>query len=247
MEFRLLGPVEVGARGQVESVRGMLQRSLLAVLVFTSGTVSVSDLIAELWPEHPPAQARSALLAQVARLRRSLDRWEADGATRLVRNPPGYRLKAGKHELDAAVFQRLRVQERRTTDNDQAAALLRQALGLWRGPALCDIGDGPMGKVIIARLDQALQQTYAALIERDIALGRSGEIIEDIEELTARYPLHEVFYDQLMRVLVTIGRPAEAVEVYRRARNMLALDYGIRPSPALRHRLGDILALDLDE
>ncbi|MBO2450934.1 AfsR/SARP family transcriptional regulator [Actinomadura barringtoniae] len=234
-----------GPPGSAESVPGTLQRTLLAVLLLNEGHALHFDaLIEELWGVELPARPREALTAQVARLRRTLERREPGIAGRLRQRSHGYRLDVGDDELDAASFRRLRTDARRTEDPWRASFLLNRALALWSGPALADVRHGPITRAAVEQLEDARRQVHAALIQVDLDTGRADRVVEDIELLIARYPLHEPFYDQLMRALCDLGRPAEAVGVYHRARGRLLRDLGVEPSPALQRRLHTTLSAD---
>src|SRR5215207_9723582 len=146
MEFRLLGPLEVLERDRVLMVGGGKQRALLAVLLLHANEVVSTDrLLDDLWGSSPPATAAKSIQLYVSRLRKEL------GEGRLVTRPPGYVLKVGPHELDAARFRRL-VGEARNIEPGRAARKLREALDLWRGPPLADLEYEPFAQPEIARL-----------------------------------------------------------------------------------------------
>ena len=133
MEFRLLGPLEVLERDRVLMVGGGKQRALLAVLLLHANeVVSIDRLLDDLWGSAPPATAAKSIQLYVSRLRKVL------GEGRLMTRPPGYVLRVDRSELDVARFERL-VGEARVADPERAAGKLREALDLWRGPALGDL------------------------------------------------------------------------------------------------------------
>ena len=80
------------------------------------------------------------LLNQVSALRRTLGR---NG--RLETRGRGYCLHVEERELDVARFEELLARGRSLieADPDAASAALRQALALWRGPALADLASEP--------------------------------------------------------------------------------------------------------
>src|SRR5919108_2597460 len=130
MEFRLLGPLDVAERGRSLPLGGRKQRSLLAVLLLhANDVVSTERLIDDLWGERPPATVAKAVQVYVSRLRKQL------GESRLLTREPGYLLRVDPSELDVACFERL-VAEARGEPPDPAAARLRGAVALWRGPPL---------------------------------------------------------------------------------------------------------------
>src|SRR4029453_14134212 len=99
-------------------------------------TVSRDRLIDGLWGERPPPTAAHTLDNYVSRLRKTL------GDGRLSRRPPGYVLHVEPNELDLERFERLLADgsaQLAQGEAAQAAATLRAALALWRGPALADL------------------------------------------------------------------------------------------------------------
>src|SRR5437660_4019801 len=141
VRFGILGPLEVrSATGELIAVGGLRPRSLLAMLLLEAGQiVNVDRLIDGLYGEKPPSGAGNALQSQVSRLRGRLG-----GLIELV--PGGYRLAVDPDEVDAHRFVRLAGSGRRAVaagDYPSAVADLREALGLWRGPALADVAEAP--------------------------------------------------------------------------------------------------------
>ncbi|GGT43661.1 hypothetical protein GCM10010271_54610 [Streptomyces kurssanovii] len=253
MKFRILGPVEV--HDERTGVRilptGAKQRALLGALVVKSGQiVSVHRLIDELWGEQPPANATNALQAHVARLRRLLPVPEPGSGEQhhewIVTRSLGYVLRLGRAGTDADRFHRLAAQGRAAaaTDPEQAAELLRQALALWRGPALEGSVLGDICAAEAAQLEENRLTALEALYDACLRAARHGEITGELEELTTDHPMRERFYDLLMLALYRCGRQAEALSVYDRARRRLVHELGVEPGPALRGRMEAILQHD---
>jgi DNA-binding SARP family transcriptional activator len=263
MQFRILGPVEVqdDRTGLRILPTGVKQRALLGALVVKAGhSVSVHRLIDELWGEHPPANAANALQAHVTRLRRLLSGPHPDGGPGpdegpnpggeqhpwIVTRALGYALQLDPRETDAARFHHLTTQGRQALLNDpgQAAELLRRALSLWRGPALEGSLLGDICAVESAQLEEHRLAALEMMYDACLRTGRHGEIIGELEELTADHPLRERFYDLLMVAFYRCGRQAEALGVYDRARKRLVHELGIEPGPALRGLMEAILHHD---
>ncbi len=101
-EIRILGTVELSAKGRVLRLSGRLQRALIAILALhVNRTVPTYRLIDALWDEDPPATAETQVRRQVSCLRRTL------GDQSLVRtDPAGYRLRIDPARVDARVFER---------------------------------------------------------------------------------------------------------------------------------------------
>ena len=228
----ILGPLEVrDNRGLPLPVGGARLRSLLIRLAISPGrAVTVDTLVADLWADASPAVAGNAVQALVSRLRSALSR------DIVSREPTGYRLSIPPEEIDAWAFE-LAVAEARDTladgDSAHAAASLRRALGMWRGPALADVADAPFAAATITRLDELRLAATEDRIDADLAVGRGGELVHEIEELAARHPLRERLAGQLMQALYAAGRQADALGAFEATRRELVTALGVDPSPAL--------------
>lgn len=235
MRLRILGPLEVlDSQGVRVHVSGNKRRALLATLVVRAGqTVSMPRLIEELWGASPPANATNALQAHIGRLRKAMA--TACGDTdRLVTRPPGYSLLLNDDETDAAEFTRLVTAARTSTTPTE---LLRSALSLWRGPALDGCAAGDICAAEASVLEECRMSTMEALYDTDLRNGRHAEVIAELAESTAVFPLRERFYDQLMEALCRAGRQSDALAVYDRARKRFITELGVEPSPTLRSRV----------
>jgi DNA-binding SARP family transcriptional activator len=238
MDFGLLGPLAVTEQDTVLSLGGVKQRSLLALLLLHANEVVAADrLIGELWGESPPATAAKSIQSYVMRYRREL------GAERLTTRAPGYVLNVEPDELDVAVFERLRAEARRA-EPARAAAKLREALALWRGSPLADLAYEPFAQTEILRLEELRFTALEERIDAELACGRHADLIGELETLIAAHPLRERLRGQLMLALYRSGRQAEALHVYRAARQELAEELGLEPGEALRRLERAILQQD---
>jgi len=228
---RLLGPLEVEFRGEHVSIGGRAQRALLARLLLDANrTVSVARLVEDLWGERAPASAPKMVQIYVSMLRKVLP----DGV--LVTRPPGYAVELPDDALDLHRFDRLRKDAQAALaagSPARAAELLREALALWRGPALAEF-DEPFATIESNRLDELHLLALEERVEADLVLGRGACLIGELEALAARHPLRECPRGQLMRALYRAGRQADALAGYRAFRETLASELGIEPSPGLR-------------
>jgi YVTN family beta-propeller protein len=129
-------------------------------------------------------------------------------------------------------------------DHEQASALLRAALALWRGQALADIDDMPFAQGAARRLDNQYLLALERRIESDLELGQAQDLVPELETLVAGHPYHEPFHRQLMLALYRSGRQAEALAVFGRARGLLDAELGIEPGPELRRMEQAILRQD---
>ena len=232
MRIGILGPLEVrGDAGQPIELGGPRLRALVIRLALDAGqTISIERLCGDLWPGDGPADSGNALQALVSRLR------HAAGPGIVQHGAGGYRLAVPPEQVDAAEFERLVGVARAAAaggDPEQGAAVLREALRLWRGPALADVADAPFAAGPVARLEELRLAATEDRIEADLAFGRGAELAPELEELAAAYPLRERLRGQLMRALYLAGRQGDALNVYQETRDLLADQLGVDPSPAL--------------
>jgi DNA-binding SARP family transcriptional activator len=216
------------------------QRALLAVLlVHANQVVALDRLIEELWGQESPPQATASLQAYVSNLRRVLepDRPARTPPRVLVTQPPGYRLVVAPGDLDAARFVALAEQGHRLLGAERpgpAARALREALGLWRGPALADVADEPFAQPERQRLEELRLVVREDRLTADLALGGHATAAAELEELVGRFPFRERLHGLLMLALYRSGRQAEALQAFQAARRTLGEELGIDPSPRLR-------------
>jgi DNA-binding SARP family transcriptional activator len=239
VEFRILGPLEVVEEGSQLALGGARQRALLVLLLTRANEVVSTDrLIDELWGERPPKAADNALQYHVSRLRKLLGPGSA-----IVTKEPGYLIRVEPDELDLLRFERL-VEEGQRSSPEAAARILREALALWRGPALADVAHESFAQPEILRLEELRLVALERRIDADLALGRDAELVAELEALVREHQLRERFRAQLMLALYRSGRQAEALEVYRQTRRLLVEELGIEPSPALHELEQAILHQD---
>lgn len=232
--FGVLGPlVATGPRGPL-ALPGPRHRAVLARLLVARGrVVPVERLVDDLW-ESPPTGAVGAVQTFVSALRRVLepDRPPRTPARLLVTSPPGYALVA--EDVDAQRFEAL-------VSASESLAALDEALGLWRGPAYAEFAEHGWARAEAGRLEElrllAIERRAAALVE----LGRSAEVVPDLEVQVEGHPWREESWRLLALALYHAGRQADALHVLRRARERLAAELGIDPNPALRTLETDIL------
>ncbi|XVQ15431.1 BTAD domain-containing putative transcriptional regulator [Spirillospora sp. CA-255316] len=233
MRFGVLGPLEVWTGcGRTVRIPELKVRLLLAVLLAADGRpVSSGRLIEDLWGTEPPGKPAAALRVKVSQLRRALEEAEPGGRGLVESGPAGYLLKAG--DVDARSFQALTAKARRTGDPASRAALLNDALALWRGPAFADFGEDAFARAGITRLEEERLTALEELAEARLALGEHHALIAELSALAERHPLRERIQASLMRALYRAGRQHDALEGYRRLRARLRDDLGLDPSPEL--------------
>jgi DNA-binding SARP family transcriptional activator len=241
VDFRILGPLGVSRDGRPLDLGGHRLKVLVCLLLLHANeVVSAERIIDALWGEAPPATARKALQVNVSRLRRTL-------GGLLETRAPGYLIRVQDGELDAQRFERLLAQGKHALaagDPGRAAALLRTALELWRGPALADVIYEPFAQEAAGRLEELRLSCLEERIEADLALGRHADLVGELEVLADRHPYRERLSGRLMLALYRSERQAEALEVYRRSRDRLVDELGIEPGPELRLLASRVLNQD---
>jgi DNA-binding SARP family transcriptional activator len=241
VSVRLLGPLEVERAGRPVALGGRAQRALLARLLLDANrTVAVDRLVEDLWGEAAPATSSKMVQIYVSKLRKELP------GDMLVTRAPGYALEIHAEALDLVRFERLRDAGRAALAGGLAATAadrLREALALWRGPALEEFRE-PFAVVEAARLEELRLSSLEDRIDADLALGRHAGLDGELEALVARNPWRERLWGQLMLARYRTGRQADALAGYRRLREMLATELGIEPSASLRDLERRILQQD---
>ncbi|MFE2554814.1 BTAD domain-containing putative transcriptional regulator [Streptomyces sp. NPDC059352] len=242
--YRVLGPCQALRTddGTEAALSGPRLRALLTALAAAAGRpMSAGALIAQVWADDDPAgdQDRTAALqALVGRLRRAL------GHEAVATAPGGgYRLAADPDAVDLHRFERLAAEGAAALsagDAGRATALLDEALGLWRGPALADL-PGRDADPLVVRLEQRHTQARRDRLAAELALGRATEVLAPLAALAAGHPLDEPLQALRIRALRAAGRPAEALAAYEKVRAGLADRLGTDPGPELRALHGELL------
>jgi DNA-binding SARP family transcriptional activator/ABC-type oligopeptide transport system substrate-binding subunit len=229
--------------GQPVALGGAKPRALLAFLLLHANEVVSRDrLIDALWGDRPPGTAEHSLDVQISRLRKAL----APDDLLLTRSG-GYDLQVPAEQIDTRRFESLLERARRANADGRpkdALAVLRQALELWRGPALGDIAYEDFARTEAERLEELRLVATEERIDAELALGHHDRLAPEIEALTARHPLRERLRGQQMLALYRAGRQAEALRVYGDTRRRLLDDLGIEPGQTLRELEQSILRQD---
>lgn len=238
MEIRVLGALEVERGGESIDVRGTKRRAVLALLVLHANEVVRTErLIDDIWGDRRPTNAQAALQNHVSRLRKDI------GSDVLVTKPWGYVLRIDPEAIDLRRFERL-VAESRPLPAAERAAMLREALALWKGPPLADL----RSEEGLAREIDVLDDLYLLAVEErvdaDLELDGSPRLVHELEALVAEHPVRERLRGQLILALYRTGRQAEALETYRETRRVLVEELGIEPSKELRELEQAILRQD---
>ncbi|MEV7550470.1 BTAD domain-containing putative transcriptional regulator [Amycolatopsis sp. NPDC089917] len=235
MRVTLLGPVGAKAGdGAPVDIGGARLRMLLARLALEPGrAVPAAALIDGLWGAEPPADAANALQSLVSRLRKVL---RAEDVA-LDSGPGGYRLDVAREDVDACRFERLAAEGRAELAAGRdagAAAILAEALGLWRGQALSGVLDAPFAQAPATRLEDLRLEAEEDRFEAEIRLGGHDRVLADLKEAAARNPLRERLAGLWIRALCAADRQSDALAFYEEVRTALADELGVDPSAELQ-------------
>ncbi|WP_433667157.1 ATP-binding protein [Nocardia sp. CA-136227] len=232
MRIAILGPLEVADDARPVPIPGTRLRALLIRLALEPGRpVSVPTLIDDLWPEAAPKRPEHALQELVSRLRRTLP---ADVPLRAAAG--GYLLDIAALSVDAHRFERLvRGGVLRLDRGDRAAIpQLREALSLWRGPALSDVSALPFAAAAATHLDELRLTATESALAAELSI-RPGDplLITELTGLLTAHPLRERPRLLHIQALHAAGRTPEALTSYDHYRTLLATELGTDPSPEL--------------
>jgi DNA-binding SARP family transcriptional activator len=247
VRYEILGPLRVVDRQGSSWVSASKVESLLAVLLIRCDqVVRLDQLINEIWGCGAPRRATAGLHVYISQLRKFLSRPDRPDSP-IVTQPPGYLLRLGTDELDLLIFQqRVAAGRAYSLGGSHAAAadMLESALGLWRGPVLGDLHNGPIAEGFTTWLLEERLECVETLMEAYLTLGRHRSLIGRLYALTAEHPLRETFYLQLMLALYRSDRRADALKVYQDAHRTLAEELGLQPCRALQDMQRAILRAD---
>ena len=273
IDFRILGSFEVRVGGRLVGLGGEKPRALLAILLLhRNEVVSVDRLVDDLWGESPPETALRTVRAYVSRLRKALGAngtraaeeasapgangaspaEEADGMPDanggvLLTQGRGYVLRVAPGEVDLERFGEMAERGRDVLAAgrpEEASAVLRMALGIWRGAPLAEFAYEPFAQSSIAQFEELHLAAVEDRVEADLALDRARELVGELRDLVVNHPLRERLRGQLMLALYRSGRQAEALEAYQEFRRTLSEELGLDPGPAIQRLELAILARD---
>ncbi|MFJ5559462.1 BTAD domain-containing putative transcriptional regulator [Streptomyces sp. NPDC093250] len=222
--------------------------SVLALLALAPRQpVPFDQLVDELWGDESMSNAKNALQANVTRLRKLLASVAGREGRDLVRTVgTGYLLDVVPESVDAHRFVALADQGATLLDSDAAAAArtLEQALGMWRGAALLDAGEGFRCRTASVRLEERRLTAYEDWVTAKLAVGVERVPVPELRLLAGEHPGRERLSELLMLVLYRDGRQTEALDVFHQARRRLAEDLGVEPGRSLHAMYQAILHQD---
>ncbi|WP_084628594.1 AfsR/SARP family transcriptional regulator [Amycolatopsis nigrescens] len=261
MQINALGPFEIIRNNADVTPTAPKLRQVCALLALqVNSLVSADQIIEELWQDRPPNSAMTTLQTYVYQLRKLLalkarpsgrgsrirrDTAAAQSEVTLRTHAGGYMLELDSNALDWYQFEQLVNRGYRQIAGGSISpgvSSLRDGLAIWRGNALSDIGPGSVLRREIVRLEELRKAALEQRIDAELRLGRHQELIGELSVLVAQQPTHEGFSAKLMMALNRTGRRTDALNVYQRARSVLARELGLEPSDELRNLHQTILA-----
>src|SRR5262249_49393866 len=148
---------------------------------------------------------RKQVQNRIAELRKAL----ADAGDVIVRHGNSYLLRVAPEQVDVVRFRDLTAQARGLAANGDeigAARLFRQAIGLWRGPALDGLHCDRLRQDIAGLEDARLAALEDCLeLELASATGNFGSLTAELRTLVAQYPLRQRLVGGLMKALCYAG------------------------------------------
>ncbi|MGW0561616.1 BTAD domain-containing putative transcriptional regulator [Streptomyces sp. NPDC003016] len=224
---------------------------LAQLLVHPGRPVSVERLVDDLWGSVLPDDPGNTLQGKASQLRRVLERAEPGGRELVVSGASGYLLRIGAEAVDAGRFTALLDRARTAGASHAKAALLSEALGLWRGEAFADFAAEPFARAAISRLAEerlaALEEHAEARMQLDGGNGHGeghAALAGELDGLVARYPLRERLRAVQLRALYRAGRQTEALDSYEDLRRRLSDELGLEPGSELVNLRQAILRQD---
>lgn len=236
LEVRLLGPAEVWHGDWRVPLGGPKPTAILTALVTRLGEVLSTDRLVDLvWEENAPATAGALVASHVSALRRALGTVGAAGS--IQTRAPGYLAAFPAAQVDSRRFEEALARGRRAAGEGrtaEAAELLRNGLGLWRGRDALEGLQQSFARIEAARLTELRLVAWEETFALDLALGRADEVVPELIAHVSAHPLRERSRGQLMKALFRTGRVPDALRVYQEGRERLGAELGIDPGAELR-------------
>jgi SARP family transcriptional regulator, regulator of embCAB operon len=238
VRFGVLGPLQMTINAIAAPLGAPKQRAVLAMLLINRNrAVGYDELIDAAWEQQPPTRARATLYIYVSNLRRLLASGGVETRDVLASAPPGYRLAVLDSQYDLARFaaeKNAGVRAAAEARFEQASSHFSAALAEWRGPVLDDLRDFDFAETFAKGLVEENVLTHTARAEAEIACGRPHSLISELETLTTDHPYREPLWAQLITAYYLADRQSDALDAYRRLRDTLDNDLGVKPGPKAR-------------
>lgn len=228
---------------------GPRQRAVLSLLLLSPNrVVSFDALIEKVWDGRPPSTARTQVAICVAALRKA---FRAVGRERetIVTSTPGYMLSLGGHSLDSLRFEQLvtrATQLAAESRTPEAEGALREALSLWRGPALGGVY-AQFAESEAARLDEQRLLAVEQHMALRLHLGEHQALLGELRVLVSTNPLRDRLRFYLMLAQYRSGRRADALNTFREGTRHSIEEIGLELSVELQSLHDSILRDELPQ
>lgn len=226
LEIGLLGPVEVHIEGLPICIARKKEKTLVAALALAPSHLESSDVLMDMiWSGNPPKSGLDTLQSMVSRLRGRL------GTGRIESIDCCYRLVVDNECIDASRLERLTALASSSLAQDcaQATELAEQAIALWRGHPLSDLGDLPALAADIRRLEALYQTATEVRLEAYVACGRFAPAVAGLRAALVDNPFRERLWYLLVLGLAQDGCRVEALRACHELRTELGA-IGLEPS-----------------
>ncbi|MFD9792911.1 BTAD domain-containing putative transcriptional regulator [Streptomyces sp. NPDC059070] len=235
MDFRLLGAVSVATETGDLALGPAKRRSLLAALLLKPNRpVPVDQLMDALWDHEPPPRARGVIQGHVSQLRTLLGSADAPAhGVSLETEGASYVLRLPERLVDAHRFEALMARARERTAAADAVAGYREALALWRGPALTGVHPGPPLQAAAHTLEELRLTAVEQLAYGYGQLGEHARAVALLRAEAVAHPLRESLSAALVTALHRAGSRSQALEWFQRTRRLLADELGLDPGREL--------------
>jgi DNA-binding SARP family transcriptional activator/tetratricopeptide (TPR) repeat protein len=232
MEFRILGPLELSGSGsRVIKLSPQLWCVLASLLLAKGKPVSIDSLASSLKGSEASPVTAGTVRTYIWRINALM----AQDGVHIGRRAGGYELPVDPQAVDLHRFRSLKRQAESVAesgDPGHAAALLREADELWRGPACMGL-TGEWASALGRALDDERHEAVKLRIGIELDQGRQASILGELRELSERDPFDEEVARALMIALYRLGRPKGAIQVGRDISERCA-EAGMQPSARLR-------------
>lgn len=239
----LLGPVEVRRDGELLAVpSGKPTELLVRLAVVTATMVPKEQLLEDLWATDAVSTSANTVQSKVSRLRRAL------GDPALVQGGQiGYKLAVEPRAVDVLELSRRADEVTRLVRAGHPAEVrdaCAEALGLFRGESLFGAIDADWLRPHRTHAEGLRLRLVEDRLRARLALGASGDVVDELQELVAEHPLREGLWGLLITALYRAGRQADALAAYRSVREQLVEELGLEPGRDLQHLEQQVLAQD---
>jgi DNA-binding SARP family transcriptional activator len=193
LQVRLFGRAAIEVHGRPIELTPTTTAVLIRLLVDDGAPVAVDKIVRDVWSESRriSRQDRTKVQRRILEIRAAVDPDNPGEKSRVLLTERGlitaYRLVAAREAVDIFAFIDLVSQARRTT-GEERIALLRRAMGLWRGTPLADVSDQPWADPMVKRLEALRQTAMRELIDAYEAAGRGDDALEIGEQLSWEVP-----------------------------------------------------------